>query len=242
MYEDRLPCTAYSCQVMASTQARDAAERARLSKAAVVEQALALGDAEGLEALTYRRLAQQLGVTPMALYWHFRNKEEMLAGLAERIWSEIDTDIDPTAGWPEQLRGLLDSLVRVLRSHPCASQLLVAGEKQSESALKATEVTLEVLRRAGFDLIHAGEVARNTLWTGLTLVMSEPGFDPGLTEAERAEKIRSGRAHLAVLPPDRYPCLVAGATAMAAHDPDLHYRFGIDLFIGGVQAMAARAL
>src|ERR1035438_9229532 len=67
MHKDRLPCTAYSCQVMASTQARDAAERARLSKAAVVEQALALGDAEGLEALTYRRLAQQLGVTPMAL-------------------------------------------------------------------------------------------------------------------------------------------------------------------------------
>ena len=64
----------------------------------------------------------------MALYWHFRNKDEMLAGLAERIWSEIDTDIDPTAGWPEQLRGLLDSLVRVLRSHPCASQLLVAGD------------------------------------------------------------------------------------------------------------------
>jgi AcrR family transcriptional regulator len=227
---------------MASTQARDAAERARLSKAAVVEQALALGDAEGLEALTYRRLAQQLGVTPMALYWHFRNKDEMLAGLAERIWSEIDTDIDPTAGWPEQLRGLLDSLVRVLRSHPCASQLLVAGEKQSESALKATEVTLEVLRRGGFDLIHAGEVARNALWTGLTLVMSEPGFDPGLTEAQRAEKIRSARAHLAVLPPDRYPCLVAGATAMTAHDPDFHYRFGIDLFIAGVQAMAARAL
>jgi hypothetical protein len=45
-----------------------------------------------------------------------------------------------------------------------------------------------------------------------------------------------------VLPPDRFPCLVAGATAMTAHDPDFHYRFGIDLFIGGVQAMAARAL
>jgi len=68
------------------------------------------------------------------------------------------------------------------------------------------------------------------------------GIRPGLTEAERAEKIRSARAHLAVLPPDRYPCLVAGATAMTTHDPDLHYRFGIDLFIGGVQAMAARAL
>jgi AcrR family transcriptional regulator len=225
---------------MASTQARDAAERARLSKAAVVEQALALGDAAGLEALTYRRLAEQLGVTPMALYWHFRNKEEMLGGLAERIWSEIDTDIDASAGWPDQLRGLLESLVGVLRSHPCASQLLVAGEKQSESALRATEITLEVLRSGGFDPVHAGEVARSALWTGLTLVMSEPGFEPGLTEAERAEKIRSARAHLAVLPPDRYPCLVAGATAMTAHGPDFHYRFGIDLFIAGVQAVAAQ--
>jgi len=68
--------------------------------------------------------------------------------------------------------------------------------------------------------------------------MSEPGFDPGLTDAEWAEKIRRGRAQLAVLPPDRYPCLVAGATAMTAYDPEFHYRFGIDLFIAGVEAVA----
>jgi TetR/AcrR family tetracycline transcriptional repressor len=223
---------------MAPTQARDTTDRARLSQAAVVERALALGDAEGLEGLTIRRLAQELGVTPMALYWHFRGKEELLAGLAERIWSEIDTDIDPGADWPQQLRGLLESLVRVLRSHPCASQLLLAGEKDSESALKATEVTLEVLRRGGFDAPRAREVAGNALWTGLTLVMSEPGFAPGLAAAERAEKIRSAWAHQAVLPPDRYPCLVAGASVAATYDPEFHYRFGIDLFIAGVQAVA----
>ena len=53
------------------------AERTRLSKEVVVECGLALADAEGLEALTIRRLATELGVTPMALYWHFRNKEEL---------------------------------------------------------------------------------------------------------------------------------------------------------------------
>ena len=62
----------------------------------------------------------------------------------------------------------------------------------------------------------------------------------GLADTDVMKRCSSARAHLAVLPPDRYPCLVAGATAMTAHDPDLHYRFGIDLFIGGVQAMAAR--
>jgi len=225
---------------MTPKPARDTAERSRLSQAAVIERALALGDAEGLEALTIRRLAQELGVTPMALYWHFRGKEELLAGLAERIWSEIDTDVDLAAGWADQLRGLLKSLVGVLRAHPCASQLLVAGEKESESALKATEVTLAVLRSGGFDQPQASEVARSTLWTGLMLVMSEPGFDPGLGDAERAEKIRSARAHLAVLPPDQYPCLVAGATTRTVAAPEFHFRFGIDLFIAGVQAVAGQ--
>ena len=66
-----LPCTTYSCQVTSSTFPDDG-ERARLTRAAVVEQALALADKTGLDALTIRKLATELGVTPMALYWHFR--------------------------------------------------------------------------------------------------------------------------------------------------------------------------
>src|SRR5580693_32840 len=200
---DRMTCTSYSCQVMATTPAPDTApagppegpetaeapataaparsadpQRARLSKTAVAGRAIALADAEGVDALTIRRLAQELGVTPMALYWHFRNKDELLNGLSDQFWSEIDTDVDGAAPWPEQLRTLLDSLVRVLRTHPSASQLLVSGEKQSPAALEAIEVTLEVLGRGGFDPQHASAVARNGLWTGLMLAMSEPGSGP----------------------------------------------------------------
>ena len=215
------------------------AQRARLSKAAVVGRAIALADAEGLDALTIRRLAQELGVTPMALYWHFRNKEELLTGLTDQFWSEIDTDVDEGAPWAAQLRALLESLVGVLRAHPSASQLLVAGEKQSPAALEATEVTLEVLRRGGFDPQRASMVARAALWTGLMLAMSEPGYGPSLSEDERAEHQRRSRIRLAMLPPDRYPCLVEAAEPMTdCDDPDLHYTFGIDLFIRGVQAMA----
>ena len=214
------------------------AQRARLSKAAVVGRAIVLADAEGLEALTIRRLAQELGVTPMALYWHFRNKEELLTGLTDQFWSEIDTDVDEGAPWAARLRALLESLVSVLRTHPSASQLLVAGEKQSAAALEATEVTLDVLRRGGFDPQRASMVARAALWTGLMLAMSEPGYGPSLSEDERAEHQRRNRIRLAMLPPDRYPCLVEAAEPMTDCDPDLHYRFGIDLFIRGVQAMA----
>ena len=105
---------------MATTPTRDAAERARLSKQAVVERALALADSGGLDALTIRRLAQDLGVTPMALYWHFRSKEELIGGLADRIWSEIGTDVDAALPWSGQLRGVLESLIAVLRAHPAS--------------------------------------------------------------------------------------------------------------------------
>jgi len=218
-----------------------AAERPRLSKAAVVERGLALADAEGLEAVTIRRLAADLGVTPMALYWHFRSKDELLVGLADRVWGEIDVDVDPDADWSGQLRGLLESLIGVLRTHPAASQLLMSGEKRtSEAASIANEVALEVLHRAGFDAEHAAAIAKNALFTGITLVMSEPGFEPGLSEAERVEHQRLARVRLSLLPPDKFPRLVECAVPMTACDnPDFHYKLGVDLFIAGVQALAA---
>lgn len=126
----------------------DTAGRAKLSKAAVLDRALALGDAVGLDALTIRRLATDLGVTPMALYWHFHSKEELLAALGDRVWQEIDINVGPAAGWPAQLRGLLESVVQMLRAHPFASELLRAGEKlHGEASLQATETALAVLGR-----------------------------------------------------------------------------------------------
>jgi TetR/AcrR family transcriptional regulator, tetracycline repressor protein len=217
--------------------------RARLSKHAVVDRALKLADADGLDTLTIRKLAQDLGVTPMALYWHFRSKEELLLALADRVWSEIDIDVDPALPWSRQLRGLLESLVQALRAHPCASQLLLETEKQSEPFQRATEVTLDVLRRGGgFDPLHASAVARNMLWAGLMLVMSEPGAKPGVSQEELAEHQRLARVRMAMLPADRYPNIVECAGPLTACDnPEFHYSFGIDLFIAGVEAMSGKS-
>jgi TetR/AcrR family transcriptional regulator, tetracycline repressor protein len=217
-------------------------ERPRLSKAAVVERGLALADAEGLEAVTIRRLASDLGVTPMALYWHFRNKEELLAGLADSVWAEIDVNVDSAAQWQDQLRVLFTSLVRVLRAHPSASALLLEGEKRtSEAAQIATETTLAVLRRGGFDSKHAAAIARSALFTGIVLAISEPGFEPGMNDAERKEHMRQTRVRLSLLPPDRFPQTIESAEALTAcDDPDFHYQLGIDMFVAGVVAMPRR--
>jgi len=235
----------YSCQVMKADPRTgepdgESEGRTRLSKAAVTDRALKLADADGLDALTIRKLAQDLGVTPMALYWHFRSKEDLLEDVAERVWSEIDVRVDPSVPWFVQLQRGLESLIGVLRAHPAAPQLLLENEKRSESALRAAEAALEILRGAGFDPLQASEIARSTLWTGIMLVMSEPGWAPDLSGDERAEEQRRNEIFLAMLPAARYPRLVECSAPMANCDTEYHYRLGVDLFIAGVKAMAGQ--
>ena len=227
---------------MAAKTAAEETGRPRLTKSAVVGRALQLADRGGVEAVTIRRLATELGVTPMALYWHFRSKDELLAALSERIWDEMDLDVDRTAPWLDQLRAMLESLVGVLRAHPSGAQLVLTHEKESEGSLRAAELALGLLRGAGFNAEQASQITQSGMWTALSLVMSEPGFEPdvkaGLDDAERAEVMRRKQVQLAMLPVDKYPHLVDCAIPFTNGDAEFHYRFGIDLFMAGVQALA----
>jgi len=243
-----MTCTTYSCQVTSPRgtartkpdSGRADADRARLTKSAVVDHALKLADAVGLESLTIRKLATDLGVTPMALYWHFRSKDELLTGLVERVWTEIDLDVDRAAPWPDQLRALFESLIAVLRTHPAAPKLLLEFDKQTEASLRPTELTLEILRSAGFDPEHAAGIARHALWTGIMLVMSEAGAEL-LSPEERERGQRKKQITFATLPTATYPQLVECAVAMtSSDDPEFHYELGVSLFVAGVEAIAAR--
>ena len=82
---------------MARTRIDDA-DRTTLTPGAIVERAIALADAGGIEAVTIRRLARELGVTPMALYWYFRNKDELLDGMAARLLESVDLPVDASSG------------------------------------------------------------------------------------------------------------------------------------------------
>ena len=230
----------YGCQVINQNPrpGEPDPERARLSKRAVVDRALKLADADGLDTLTIRKLAQDLGVTPMALYWHFRSKDDLLEAMSEQVWDEIKVTVDPAQPWWTQLQGGLESLIQVLRAHRSAPQLVLEHEKRNEAALRATEAALQILTSAGFDADYASEIARSTLWTGITLVMSETSYHPELSDDERAEFQRRSQIELAMLPAARYPHLVRCAAPMANCDPEFHYRLGVELFIAGVRAIA----
>ena len=231
----------YNSQEMAGKSRQSAANRVALTPRTVVEGALALAEAEGLEAVTIRRLARELGVTPMALYWHFRSKDELLEGVAARIFEEIDLSVDASATWPEQMRALLGSMLGVLRAYPSAAILLSTRTVSSERGLLATEVALDILRRGGFSPTEATQVARHALSTITNLAGGEPGVVAREEPEELVDARRRARRYMESLPPERYPRLVEAATPLSEGvDPDAYYAFGLDLLLAGIEAMAMR--
>jgi TetR/AcrR family tetracycline transcriptional repressor len=214
----------------------------RLSRVTVAEHAVKLADTEGLDAVTIRRLAQELGVTPMALYWHFKNKDELLLGIADHVLAGVQATRDPKDPWPRQLRAMVESLVAVMREHPSLPDLLQAVDKQEAASFaRATNDALELLTRAGFDLDEGYWIASHLLHGSIGLVAAQPGCPATMTPAQAAEWRRQKRLALEKLPPDEYGMVVAFARTLE-NEPDIerYYSFGIDLLMAGVEAVAAR--
>src|SRR5262249_55628948 len=212
----------------------------RLTKTAVVDQALKLADADGTEALTIRRLADQLGVTPMAIYWHFKNKEQLLSATADHVLREVRPDVDPAAPWDRRLRGMVEALLRGMRQHPSAPALLMAADKSGVEALdRATEAALELLSQAGFSLAEGFQIAASVLHDVIGLVEREPGRLPGMSPEQAAECHRRAWLALEALPADRYPLLVRLAAALP-ETPDVqgHYPFRLELILAAARAPA----
>ena len=149
--------------------------KAELSRKAIVERALTIADAEGLEAVTIRRVAQEFGVTPMALYWHVQNKDELLAAMGQSFFDGIGRRYARTGRWDEQLRGVVEALIESLREHPASAMLTFGQVLACEEGLEIAEFALDVLRTAGFDVVEAAEIARLALQVAIMLVTQQAG-------------------------------------------------------------------
>lgn len=129
---------------------------ARLDPAAIVDEAVALADADGAQALSLRRLADRFAVTPMALYRHVGGKEELLDAVADRLYGELDLPRADGDWWGELAR-LARSARRVLLTHPWAAPLFarpLAGPngRALDAAMRSAFV------RAGFSEADAREL------------------------------------------------------------------------------------
>jgi AcrR family transcriptional regulator len=208
----------------------------------VAERALRLGDEAGVEAVTIRRLAQELGVTPMALYWHFKNKEELLLGIVDHALATVRADRTAGDPWQKQLRAMVAALLVVMREHPSLPDLMHAADKtKGESFTRATDDALALLTEAGFGIGEAYWIASYLLHGAIGLVHAQPDCPVNVPAVEAAEWRRQRRLELERLPAERFPMMVAFAGTYAdAPDLDRYYAFGLDLLMAAVEATAAR--
>lgn len=208
-----------------------------LSREAIVERALTVMDAEGPDAVTIRRIAQEFGVTPMALYWHVANKDELLAAMGDALLAGV-TPPPAVGSWSTQLRAVVETLIDHLAKHPAAAELVFPRILVTQPGLEITEFTLALLEDAGFSPQQAADLARMGLQTAMMLVTQLPGSESQAAQEERDALLAEKRAHIDNLPDDRYPHIRAAAEPLTnCDDEPAYYSFGVDLYIEGALAL-----
>jgi AcrR family transcriptional regulator len=137
------------------TKERKSQRRAPLNRDRVLRAAVSLADGAGIDGLSMRNLAQELGVVPMALYKHVANKEELLDAMVDFIVGEIDVTMHDV-GWKEAIRLRILSARQALLRHPWASQVIESRTNASPVILDYMNSLIGMFRAGGFsvDLTH----------------------------------------------------------------------------------------
>src|SRR3989440_1365730 len=213
--------------------------RAALSKDRVLEAAVALADGEGIEALSMRKLGQEVGVEAMSLYNHLRNKEELLNGMVDIVFSEIDL---PTAGedWPTAMRRRAISARQALKRHPWAIGLMESRPRPGPSTLRHHDSVLRSLREGGMSVemaAHAYSILDSYIY-GFTLNEQSLPFD---NSPEKVAEV--ARTIMREMPAGEYPYLTAMPVEHAmkpGYDYGDEFEWGITLILEGLRGAGRR--
>ncbi|WBB77906.1 TetR family transcriptional regulator [Micromonospora sp. WMMD882] len=203
----------------------------RLDRGEVLATALAIADADGLDAVTLRRVAAAWNVTPMALYWHFKDKDALLDALVERILGEVDL----TVGDEADLRTVLTALLRVLRAHPALAEITPIRLMRTDAGIDLAERVVALLRAEGHSPVAAAQLSIFLLNALIGLVIRQPGDPAAADPALRESLLTAKRARLKSLSPQDYPHLTETADFfLGLPDEQEYYERGLTMLLNGV--------
>ena len=212
--------------------------RERLTRDRVIDAGLLVMDTEGLEAVSMRRVAREVGVEAMSLYNHVQDKDDLLQGICDRVMGDFVFP-EPTEDWAEMCKAGARSWRNVLQAHPDVMRLFAethGPSPMSPGALLPTEFALRLLREGGLsdrDTVQAFHALGGYIQG---FVMMEGG---SIHKSEGRE--RSLRDASAQLDPEAFPALSAVSRYFADCSADEQFEFGLDLLVRGLQAKVANA-
>jgi AcrR family transcriptional regulator len=214
---------------------RTTPKRVPLSRDRVLRAALELADEGGIGALTMQQIGRRLGVEAMSLYRHVRNKDDILDGIVDLVFAEIELPAD-RSNWRTVLRARSISTRAALRRHPWAITLMESRLAPGPSNLRSHDEMLAVLLDAGFSAAMATHASNLVDSYVLGFALQETNFP--FSNAEELAAV--GEQMLAQVPADQYPNLVRVSDELLASGFDYRdeFEFGLDLILDGI----ARAL
>jgi AcrR family transcriptional regulator len=227
----------------ARTRRPRTAPRAPLAREEIVEAALRVVDRDGLEATSMRRVAEELGTAPSALYWHVRNKDELLQLVLDRVAGEVELPEPDPENWQEQLKIVGREMRRVLTAHRDIARVTLGAIPVGPNTLRVIEWVHALLREAGLpDRIVAlvGDLAG--LYVGAYAYEESLGLaSPTGEDLPPEQVIAMLGEYWASLPPERFPHTLALLDVLFAGGADERFEFGLDVIVRGLASLAAEA-
>jgi AcrR family transcriptional regulator len=212
--------------------------RRPLSRERVLQAALELADARGFDAISMRNVAKKLGVEAMSLYNHVANKEDIVDGLVDIVFGEIEVATPGTVDWRTAMRERAISVRAALNHHRWAVGLMEGRMNPGPASLRNHDAVLGCLRESGFSFraaVHAYS-AMDAYIYGFALQERGLPFDAPEETAQVMERQRRNVPNM-----DDYPYLVeaAGEFAQAGYDYDTEFEFGLDVVLDGLERLRA---
>ena len=219
--------------------------REPISREAIVKAAIALLDREGLNALSMRRLGDELGAGAASLYWHVGSKDGLLDLVLDEIIGENETPEPDPARWREQLKEVARVQRRVSLRHPYVVRISIGRIPMGPNALRYSERVLAILRAGGLPprLAVQGYLLLIATVNGFTVDETgvEDGAAPDRDPARLQEAADLARDYIASLPAGMFPNMTGLADEFALADPDERFELLIDIFVDGLARRAAAA-
>ncbi|WP_285114876.1 TetR/AcrR family transcriptional regulator C-terminal domain-containing protein [Leifsonia sp. fls2-241-R2A-40a] len=211
--------------------------RVTLSADRVIDAAIELADREGLEGLSMRALAQGFGVVPMALYKHVANKDDLLDGMVDRVWAEVEAP-QPELGWREAMRRRSISLRAAMLRHRWAVGMMEARMRPGLSNLHQHNAMMGCLRLSGFSFrttVHVTSVLDAYVYGFALQEKTLPFGTPEESGEVAAQKLEATPPEFA----QHFPHLleVVSELARSGYDYDEEFLTGLDLILDGVERL-----
>lgn len=210
------------------------APRTPLNRERVVRAAVALADDAGLEALSMRKLGQRLGVEAMSLYNHVANKDDLLVGMIDVVFSEIDLPV-VDVGWRTAMSQRAASVREALARHPWATGLMELRTTHGPASLRHAEAVLDRLREAGFSI----EDATHAYWLLDSYIYGFAIQEAGLPFGTPDELAEMAESVLPQVSAAEHPRLNEAAVAgyASGYGYTDEFEFGLDLILDGLERL-----